>query len=200
MKPAEYRGSLTREQFLFFECRIVSRLILEGKSENEIYEIILRDNLFQFPTEKNIRSIASGCYRRLTFSENMQLIELIGEAPADIAKQACLYCLMLYNRVVWDMMEEVIAEKFRNHDLSFDKSSIMVFCSKLRTKDENVAEWSDSTIKKISSVLMKCLIEASYLNSSSSKELNPVYLYEEVKDCIVQNGDQEILPAFNCLD
>ena len=199
MKPVEYRGSLTREQFLFFETRIVANLILEGKSEAEIYETIIQDNLFQFPTEKNIRSIASGCYKRLISSNNKQLIELIGRANADIAKQACLYCLMLYNRIVWELMEEVIGEKYKNQDLTFDKTCIRVFCSELRSKDEKVAEWSDATLNKISSVLLKCLTEASFLNSTSSKELNPVFLYDEVKECITQNDDFDILPAFNCL-
>lgn len=47
-----YNGGLTREQFLFFEIRIVSSLVLQGKSRNEIEQEIFSENLFQFPTEK----------------------------------------------------------------------------------------------------------------------------------------------------
>ena len=119
MRPDEYRGSLTREQFLFYETRIVAQKILEGKEESEIYEEIVRDNLFQFPTEKIIRSIASGCYKRLTASGNDQLISLIANGSSEIAKQAALYTLMLYNAVDYDFMVEVIGEKYKSQDFSF---------------------------------------------------------------------------------
>ena len=55
MKPIEYRGSLTREQFMFYETRIVAKKIQEGKSEEETVKEIVADNLFQFPTEKNYK-------------------------------------------------------------------------------------------------------------------------------------------------
>lgn len=197
MRPVEYRGSLTREQFLFYETRIVAQLILEGKEEKEIYEEIIMGNLFQFPTEKNIRSIAAGCYKRLKASDSKQLISLIANSSSEIAKQAALYALMLYNAVVYDFMVEVIGEKYRSQDLAFDKSCITRFCSSLRNKDEKVQGWSDATMNKIRAVLLKCLVEAGYLNQTSSKELNPVYLYEEVLECIEENRDEEIFPAFN---
>ena len=197
MRPDKYRGSLTREQFLFYETRIVAKLICEGKEEKEIYEEIIRDNLFQFPTEKNIRSIASGCYKRLTVSDNQQLVTLIAEGPSEIAKQAALYALMKYNAVVYDFMVEVIGEKYKVQDLSFEKSCITRFCSSLRERDEKASGWSDSTMNRIRAVLLKCLVETGYLNTTSSKELNPVYLYEEVLDCIKDGGDEEVYPAFN---
>lgn len=197
MRPDIYRGSITREQFLFYETRIVAQKIMEGKSEQEIYTEIMEDNLFQFPTEKSIRSIASGCYKRLMYSNNMELISLIATGSFEIAKQAALYALMLYNAIVYDFMVEVIGEKYQVQDLMFDKSCINRFCGELREKNEQVAKWSDSTMAKIRSVLLRCLIETDYLTSKSSKELNPVYLYEEVLNCIEENGDEDILPAFN---
>ena len=199
MKPIEYRGSITREQFMFYETRIVAKKILEGKSEEETVKEIVADNLFQFPTEKNIKSIATGCYRRLQSADNRNLVALVADASADIGKQAALYALMCYNAVVYDFMVEVIGEKYRTQDLMFDKSCVTRFCSELRNKDEKVSEWSDATMNKIRQVLLKTLVDTGYLNSTSSKELNPVYLYEEVLECINDNGDQEICPAFNHL-
>lgn len=199
MKPIEYRGSLTREQFLFYETRIVAKKILEDKNEEEVVKEIIADNLFQFPTEKNIKSIAKGCYRRLKSTNNTNLVALVADASADIGKQAALYTLMCYNAIVYDFMVDVIGEKYRTQDLVFDKSCVTRFCSELRNKDEKASEWSDATMNKIRQVLLKTLVDTGYLNSISSKELNPVYLYEEVLECINDNGDQEVYPAFNHL-
>ena len=40
----EYNGCLTREQFLFYEIRIVASLMLQGLNRNEIIEKIKDEN------------------------------------------------------------------------------------------------------------------------------------------------------------
>lgn len=52
-----YNGSLTREQFLFYEMRTTAKLLSEGLSDEEALERIVAENLFQFPTEKSIKGI-----------------------------------------------------------------------------------------------------------------------------------------------
>lgn len=200
MKPAEYRGSITRESYLFHEMRVVAKLIMQDKEEKDIYEEILQNNLFQFPTERNIKSISIGCYRRLMSMESKELINVIAEGAVDVAKQACMFSLMSYNRLIYEFMTEVIGEKYKNNDLSFDKAYISRFLYELQQKDEKVASWSDSTIHKIKSVMLKCLVESGYLESTKAKELNPVFLFDEVKEAIEETGDTDSLVAFNCLD
>ena len=52
----KYSGGLTREQFMFNEMRITARLMTEGLSDQEILERVYNGNLFQYPTEKEIKS------------------------------------------------------------------------------------------------------------------------------------------------
>ena len=54
----KYYGGLTAEQFLFYEIRIVAKKYLEGKSVDEIIESIQGENLFQYPTEREISRLA----------------------------------------------------------------------------------------------------------------------------------------------
>ncbi|MGO4996974.1 BrxA family protein [Oribacterium sp. Sow4_G1_1] len=77
MGELKYKASLTREQFLFYETRTVARLMLQGKSEIEIVEEVVRDNLFQYPTERTIKHNASACYLRLALLGDRSLIEAI---------------------------------------------------------------------------------------------------------------------------
>lgn len=58
----DYNGTLTAEQFLFYEMRIVSKQYLEQKPIEEIITYIKRDNLFQFPTERMVIRIARACH------------------------------------------------------------------------------------------------------------------------------------------
>jgi len=60
-----------------------------------------------------------------------------------------------------------------------------------------VSTWSDSTIGKIKSVLIKCLAETGYLTTIRSTMLNPVSVDEELIDLIRDRGEYEFLAAFN---
>lgn len=198
-KYPQYLGSLTREQFLYYEVKIVSQLLIQGLNEEQCLELIIKDNLFQLPTEKSIKTLFRGVYKRLTIAGTPNLIELIANGVSEISKQASLYLLMRYNKVVYDFMVYIIGEKFDNFDFSFDRHEVSIFMSKLQYENEIVSTWSESTINKIKSILIKCLSDTGYLNNIRSNNLNPIILYDEVLECIKENGDNEMLKAFNYL-
>ena len=198
MNTTPYSGSLTAEQFLFYEIRIASKLYAQGVSVDEAISRIKADNLFQYPTEREIARMTRACYRRLDALDNQCLIQEISSAPTEIAKQINLYAIMPYNRLVWDFMIQVIGEKFRTQDFSFERKDLNAFFSRLQAQNDSVAGWSSSTISKIKSVLVRCLVETEYLDHFKSTTLNPVLLCEELEQGIRENNDAEVLPAFNC--
>ena len=193
----QYNGGLTREQFLFFETKTLAKLLCKGESIDEAIYHIRQENLFQFPTERMIVSIANSCYRRLLALESEQLIEVIATASIDVAKQVNLYAMMKQNRIVWDFMTTVIGEKYRTQDFSFAKKDLNLFIFQLQEQNEDVASWSDSTIQKIKQVLTKILVECDYLDSNKAEILNPVYLYPELEEEIKAKNDFAALSAFN---
>lgn len=194
----KYNGGLTREQFLFFEIRIVASLVLQGLNRNEILEKIKEENLFQFPTERMISSIAAACFRRIDALESEALVYHLANAPAEVAKQINLYAMMKYNRIVWEFMTTVIAEKFRTQEFEFSKKDLNIFFFRLQEQNDTVASWSDATISKIKQVLTKSLVECDYLDSTRATELNMVSIVPELEDEIRANNDTAALAAFNC--
>lgn len=65
MNTTPYSGSLTAEQFLFYEIRIASKLYLQGISVDDAAAKIREDNLFQYPTERQISRMARACYQHI---------------------------------------------------------------------------------------------------------------------------------------
>lgn len=63
--PYKGTGQLTRQQFLFYEMRTTAKLMSTGMEDNSLLEKIISENLYQYPTEKTIKQIASGCIARL---------------------------------------------------------------------------------------------------------------------------------------
>ncbi|MBP3762212.1 MAG: DUF1819 family protein [Ruminococcus sp.] len=198
MKANHYSGSLTREQFMFYEIRIVARLILQDKSRESIFDEIFTDNLFQFPTERKIKTITNACFRRIDALDSPELVSCLANASAEVAKQINLYAIMCENSIVYDFMTEVIGEKFRLQELDFSSKDVNVFFMELAEKVPAVNEWSESTIKKLKQVLVKFLVECEYLENTKSEQLQPVYLYPELEDSIRAKNDIDALRAFNC--
>lgn len=123
----DYNGGLTREQFLFYEIRIVAALIVQGMDRDNIIKKVKEENLFQFPTERMTSSIVRACFRRIDALESETLVYHLANALPTVSKQINLYAMMKYNRIVWDFMTTVIAEKFRTQDFEFSKKDLNVF-------------------------------------------------------------------------
>ena len=193
-----YNGGLTREQFLFYEARIVASLLVQGLSKGEVLERVRRENLFQFPTERMVASITSTCFRRIDALDSQTLVNLLANGPVSVAKQINLYAMMRYNRLVWDFMTTVIAEKYQTKDYFFSKSDVNLFFARLQEQSDTVSSWSETTIKKIKLVLTKSLVECEYLDSLKSTQLNPVMIAPELEDELRANHDLSALAAFNC--
>lgn len=191
--------TITREQFLFHEMRIVARLIKEGKSDEQIIQEVTDNNLFQYPTERMIKNITQVCLNRFNKANSQELIDIVANDSADAAKQACLFLMMNYYRLVWEFMITVIGEKYRTKDTSFTKMDLNSFFTRLQEQNDVVASWSDATIGKCKQVLKKTLVENGYLDNSRSEVLNPVLLDFRVKEAIEDSNNKEALIAFGCM-
>lgn len=192
-----YNGSLTAEQFLFYEIRIAAKFYIDGKTAEDASREIKEDNLFQYPTERQVSRMTRACYKRLDALGNERLVHELAFAPTEIAKQINLYAMMRYNRLVWEFMIQVVGEKYRNQDFSFSRKDLSAFFARIQAQDDSVSSWSENTIDKIKSVLVRVLVETGYLDSIKDPTLNPVLLYEELEQGIKANNDYVALPAFN---
>lgn len=89
--PTTYRGSITREQWLVNETRVVARLILDEhlESESELTAHALSNNPFQYPTEREVKSIARASARRINAVSNgpsvrPRILNLIAHGTSDV--------------------------------------------------------------------------------------------------------------------
>lgn len=192
-----YIASLTREPFMYHEMKITAMLLEEGLSEKEVIEKIFKENLYQYPTERSLKTRAKACIRRLNALGDEELISWVVNRPLDISRQVCLYAIMKDSRLIWEFMITVIGEKYRTRNYSFSKMDLNVFFTRLQEQNETVASWSDSTIVKLKSVLTNLLKENGYIDKTNSKRLNEVLLDYKLKDKIIENKDAACLPAFN---
>lgn len=195
-----YNAVLTREQFLFYETRTTAKLICDGLSNEQVIDHIVKENLFQYPTERMVKRMGCTCLQRLEALEDRCLIEAVAKQPSDVSKQICLYAMMRQYRLVWDFMLTVIGNKYKLLDTSFGKIDLNTFFWQLQEQDDWVATWSDTTVAKLKQVLKKLLVENEYLDSVNADHINPVLISPLLENSIRASGQELALPAFNCLN
>lgn len=204
LSPYANSGSLTREQFLFYETRIVGELYLHGLTDEEIISKVFVENLFRYPTEKMLSNIARVCLKRVHSLENLdnpddkRLIDALVYGSSSVAKQICLYAMMKQNRLINDFMLKVIGNKFAGRDYSFSKLVVSSFLIDLQEQDQWVASWSTSTINKIRQVIVKTLVDNEYLDNNNSRQLNTITITPILED-VLREKHRSALAAFNCL-
>lgn len=193
-----YSGGLTREQFLFYEIRTVASLLIAGNERTAIYDKVKQENLFQYPTERMVRSMTNICFKRIDALTSQTLTEHLASASAAVAKQINLYAIMRENGIIYDFMTDVIGDKLRTQQMDFSHKDINSFFDTLQEYYPAAADWSESTRAKLRQVLTRFLVECEYLDNVRSQALKPVFLYPELEEGIRQLGDEAALCAFNC--
>lgn len=191
--------AITREQFLYKECRIVAELILQGLDFEQIVSKCTEENLFQLPTLKSVRQISRACYNRLMFNDDMYLVGIVANGMPSEAKLAVLYAFMCQNLIIRDFMVDVIGEKYKSGVYYYDRSEAARFLFDLGNRVETVSNVTDETTKKVRAVLTKCLAEAGYLTTVFSNDLLQVDPGFELGQIIRNDGNEYMLPAFNVL-
>ena len=98
---SQYNGSLTREQFMFREMRIVARLYRQGLTDSEILEQVCRENLFQYPTEREIKGKCKTALKRLSYiAESDTLVDILANGSPQEARQAALVAMMAQSHLL----------------------------------------------------------------------------------------------------
>ena len=79
-----YNGTITAEQFLFYEIRIASKYYLDGTSVEDAIEEIKKNNLFQYPTERLVVALNTEIDNIVTLPElnNLSIIYQIKAVSA----------------------------------------------------------------------------------------------------------------------
>ena len=200
-KVRTYR-SITREQFLMREMRIVARLLIDGVPADEIVQQAVQDNIFQYPTTTMTGNIARTCLMRFDAlgAAYEQVTALIAHGTPAQAAQANLYAMARTYAIVWEFLVRVVGWHYSTLDYSLTIPDINVFFADMQSEQPAFASWSESTFAKTRQVLRKSLVESGQLEDSRSTKLIPVFLDPEVKSAIRLNGDNQILPAFNCME
>ena len=193
MTDKVYSTSLTGAGFRLFEFKLVVNLVEEGLADEEIKGKVFEENLFQQKASSTTRSFPYILKRARALDD--QLRKYVLEESNQMAKQINFYAIMKTDLLFYEFIDEIIKIKLQNSDLIYEKKDINIFFNEKADHNEKLANWSESTLKRLKSSYNRLLLEMGYLSKLSSSDLIPVQLDDLLRDYLVKIGDKKYVEA-----
>lgn len=193
MTDRVYSTSLTGAGFRLFEFKLVVNLVEEGLADEEIKGKVFEENLFQQKASSTTRSFPYILKRARALDD--QLRKYVLEESNQMAKQINFYAIMKTDLLFYEFIDEIIKIKLQNSDLIYEKKDINIFFNEKADHNEKLANWSESTLKRLKSSYNRLLLEIGYLSKLSSSDLIPVQLDDLLRDYLVKIGDKKYVEA-----
>lgn len=165
-KKLEYTATNTGRPFSIIEMIIGAKLRNEGYTSTEIKEKSMTENIFQARSEHYKNKVATTVNKRLDTLDKY-ILNKLATGDMETAKQITIYSIMKSDKFFFEFMNEVYRDKIILREFKIKDSDINVFVQRKQEQVEQIASWTESTIKKLKSQYISMLQEANFINRTS---------------------------------
>jgi len=152
---------------MFPEMRKTALLICEEKPLEEILRLSLVENIYQLEKEKRRRDVPMRMFKRLS-NIDRPLVKVIAHGMAEEAKLVAFLAFIKADRLVFEYMREVYADKAKTGYDEITDMDFMHFIDRKIQDSDVVAGWSATTTKNVGSKIKSTLCEAGLAKRSKA--------------------------------
>lgn len=193
----DYVGDLIGGSLLIAETRIIAETLLKQLPEDEWRALVIDQNILQ---KKSVKT--SSRYVRVIRTR----IEGLGKdfmsalvTSTDRAYiQLLLVAVMINSPIVEDFMRLSLAEAKRTYKPNLPSTAWQDFYETQSLKYPDLNNYSESTIKKLGTNVIKILVLSGYLSDARKREIYPVYLMPEVKEWLLRLDRADLIEVMEC--
>lgn len=189
-----YLGDLIGGSLMLREGQLVADLMLSKPSVDEWKEQIVNQNILQKNSDASAKRNGSTLKKRLNTASD-ELKSIIAYGGSDVARQGMFACVLINSPILSDFMKDVVIDAKRIYRQTIDQNDWDYFWEERCRIHSEFAELTESTTYKIKQVVFKLLADAEYIDSSSRKNLQNVYVSEVVKTCLVNMDREDIIES-----
>lgn len=191
----EYSIGLTGEPFLYYETKIIAKMIYEGDNPDDLRQRNIKENLMQHKAVGSLSRVNSPVFRRLAVLDKNLLEEFVN-SDIDTSKFILLYAIMKTDRLVNEFISEVYKEKLLLKKEYIEKYEFDTFYEEKMLYSEKLKNASESSRHKIRQVMFKILVDSGLLKKENDKfkVVRPL-LKQRFIDIIEARGDKEYISA-----
>lgn len=197
MNVKSYLGDLNGGGLLITESRIIAEIQLKNLSVDEWKKLVVDENVLQKKSAQTALRFANVIRKRL---------EVMGEPFSqlllDVSERAYIQLLMaafmIQSPVIVDFMREYLAEARRTYKPDIANDAWISFIDDRIKVIPELASYSESTLKRMGSNVIKALVDTGYLKSTRQRQIQAVYLLPEVKELLININKQEVIDVMEC--
>ncbi|BBM60492.1 hypothetical protein JMUB5056_2115 [Leptotrichia hongkongensis] len=188
MKKKEYSAGIVSKGFWFLEFKKFLELLIEGKSESEIKELQEEKNIFSASSKDYGKRIISEVNKRIkTLPEGIK--EIFFKSDTGTQKVINLLSIMGTDKLFF----EYVYNSYRNELLlgtkEYNPGIVMKFLKEKAEQNEEVAKFSEKTLKRMQGTYGNYLKEAGLLEEKNKEILyGKVYLDYELEKLLRKNN------------
>ena len=191
----KYSAGLISQSFWFVEMKKVVKLIDGGKSDEEIKNICINENLFGAAKEYRAKRIYGYIWNRAKKLDKT-LIDLFVNSDLATQKTINLVAILRTDRLFFEFMFEVYREKNILGIPVIEESDVNIFFSNKEVQNEDIAQWTDGTKRRLRSVYFNYLTDANLLTIvDKQKTITPPILDIALERYLEACGDGSIVKA-----
>lgn len=187
----EYTATLTGSPYLFNECRIIAKYLLDGSDPSELRKRNIEENLIQYKTVSSISRVNSPIFNRLE-QFNKEQLDFFVNGDIQQAKYLLVYAIMKSDRIVKEFVREVYYDKLLMQDIKLEKYEIIKWFNTKYQVSEFLRNRSESTKYKLQQVLLQIMTSSGLLKKDGDDYLmNRPLLSNELINILKNSDDYE---------
>ncbi len=192
MTTSLYNAELGAGSLLMAESRKVAAMILNDATEADWQRFINVDNELQKRSPSSTQRQTRLLRNRLEHAPR-ELLQIIVSGSNESVAQALLAAAIKHSRLLGDFMDKVVREHLRNFDPCLGATDWGKFLAERAHAAPEISLWAESTRKKLGQVVIRILAEAKYLDNTRNMRITPVSVIPEVRRCLEQYGENDVL-------
>ena len=195
MQNQEYTATNTGRPFSFKAMIIGAKLKADGYTDKEIREKSKNENIFQSRSEHQRIKTASTVNKRLNMLDE-QLINKLINGDSTTIKQIIIYSIMKSDRFFFEFMDEVYKDKIILREFIIKDSDINIFIKRKQEQIPQIAQWTESTLKKLKAQYLTMLQEANFIKRiNGAIEIIPPVIDPFLYNHLLEIGDEVYVQA-----
>lgn len=190
-----YSSGLVAESCWFLEFKDYLKMKKNGMSDEEIKKEAVDNNCFNAPNEYRAKRIYGYIKRRVdTLDENA--ISLFFNSDLSTQKLINLTCILRNSRIFFEFINEVYREKIILGAEVIEASDINIFFKNKATQSDEVAEWTEPTLKRLKGAFLTILTDTNLLVNREKKKVIKVPITDILFEKYLEaNGETDIIKA-----
>ena len=154
-----YTSSIKDMPLMFSEMKRTAMLLCEGKTGDEIVGLSMDKNIYQLDKPKRRRDVPLRMIKRLG-TIGQPLVEVIANGHSDDAKMIAFLSLMKADRLLFEYMREIYADKYHTGHTEITDKDFSDFIERKSHNSETVAKWSASNLASVRGKIKSSICDA----------------------------------------